>query len=99
MSGLWQRKRQETEGKQTPVFLISIGLIFILPLISFLIGGVRLSFEIPVLKQLATTSFIYEGGVSLPPEGHWLATSVVAMKKKNKNEIFISIFIPRSDQL
>ena len=37
-------------------------------LLSFLIGGVRLSFEVPVLKQLATTSFIYEGGVSLPPE-------------------------------
>ena len=62
------KKVQENQGKQIPVFLISIGLIFILPLLSFLIGGVRLSFEIPVLKQLATTSFIYEGGVSLPPE-------------------------------
>ena len=48
--------------------MISIGLIFILPLLSILIGGVSLSFEIPVLKQLATTSFVYEGGVSLPPE-------------------------------
>ena len=48
--------------------MISIGLIFILPLLSFLIGGVGISFEVPVLKQLATTSFIYEGGVSLPPE-------------------------------
>ena len=36
--------------------------------ISFLIGGVSLSFEIPKLKQLATTSFKYEGGISLPPE-------------------------------
>ena len=62
------KKVQENQGKQIPVFLISIGLIFILPLLSFLIGGVRLSFEVPVLKQLATTSFIYEGGVSLPPE-------------------------------
>ncbi len=62
------RKVQENQGKQIPVFLISIGLIFILPLLSFLIGGVKLSFEVPVLKQLATTSFIYEGGVSLPPE-------------------------------
>ena len=33
-----------------------------------MIGGVGISFEVPVLKQLATTSFIYEGGVSLPPE-------------------------------
>ena len=44
--------------------------------ISFLIGGVRLSFEVPVLKQLATTSFIYEGGVSLPPELIALALSL-----------------------
>ena len=62
------KKVQENQGKQIPVFFISLGLIFILPLLSFLIGGVKLSFEVPVLKQLATTSFIYEGGVSLPPE-------------------------------
>jgi general L-amino acid transport system permease protein len=62
------RKVQETQGKQLPVLWISLGLIFILPLLSFVIGGVSLSFEIPKLKQLATTSFIYEGGVSLPPE-------------------------------
>ena len=62
------KKVQETRGKQLPVLWISIGLILILPLLSFLIGGVSLSFEIPKLKQLATTSFIYEGGVSLPPE-------------------------------
>ena len=62
------KKLQETQGKQIPVFFIALGLIFILPLLSFLIGGVRLSFEIPVLKQLATTSFRYDGGLSLPPE-------------------------------
>ena len=62
------RKVQETQGKQLPVFWISVGLIFILPLLSFLIGGVSLSFEIPKLKQLAATSFKYEGGLSLPPE-------------------------------
>ena len=33
----------------------------ILPLLSFLIGGVSLSFEIPQLKQLAATSFVYDG--------------------------------------
>ena len=70
------KKLQETQGKQTPVLLISLGLILILPLLSFLIGGVKLSFEIPVLKQLATTSFIYEGGVSLPPELIALALSL-----------------------
>ena len=64
----YAKKVQEAQGKQLPVLWISIGLILILPILSFLIGGVSLSFEIPKLKQLATTSFIYEGGVSLPPE-------------------------------
>ena len=62
------RKVQETQGKQLPVLWISLGLIFILPLLSFLIGGVNLSFEIPKLKQLAATSYRYEGGLNLPPE-------------------------------
>ncbi len=62
------RKVQETQGKQLPVLWISLGLFFILPLLSFLIGGVNLSFEIPKLKQLAVTSYRYEGGLNLPPE-------------------------------
>ena len=65
---VYAKKIQEKEGKQLPVFYISLALITILPLFSFLIGGVTLDFEIPVLKQLAKTSFIYEGGISLPPE-------------------------------
>ena len=65
---IYAKKIQEKEGKQLPVFYISLALITILPLFSFLIGGVTLDFEIPVLKQLAKTSFIYEGGISLPPE-------------------------------
>ena len=64
----YAKKLQENEGKQLPVFSISISLFVILPLIAFLIGGVSLSFEVPVLKQIATTSFIYEGGLGLPPE-------------------------------
>jgi len=64
----YAKKLQENQGKQLPVFSISIGLFIILPLITFLIGGVSLDFEIPVLKQLSTTGFIYEGGLSIPPE-------------------------------
>ena len=64
----YARKVQENQGKQIPVLLISIGLIFIFPLLSFIFGGVSLSFEVPKLKQLATTSFVYDGGLSLPPE-------------------------------
>ena len=64
----YARKLQENQGKQLPVFSISIGLLIILPLLTFLFGGVSLDFEIPVIKQLSTTGFIYEGGLSIPPE-------------------------------
>ena len=73
---IYARKLQEREGKQLPVFYISIGLLIVLPLLSFLIGGVKLDFELPVLKQLAQTSFIFEGGIALPPE---LIALVVAL--------------------
>ena len=73
---IYARKLQEREGKQLPVFYISIGLLIVLPLLSFLVGGVKLDFELPVLKQLAKTSFIFEGGISLPPE---LIALVVAL--------------------
>ncbi len=65
---IYAKKIQEKEGKQLPVLYISLALITILPLLSFLIGGVTLDFEMPKLKQLATTSFIFEGGIALPPE-------------------------------
>ena len=64
----YARKLQENQGKQLPVFSISAGLLIILPLLTFLIGGVSLDFEVPVIKQLSTTSFIYEGGLGIPPE-------------------------------
>ena len=64
----YARKLQENQGKQLPVFSISLGLFIILPLLTFLIGGVSLNFSIPVLKQISTTSFIYEGGLGIPPE-------------------------------
>ena len=64
----YARKLQESEGKQLPVFYISLALLIILPVLTFLIGGVTLNFEIPVLKQIAKTAFIFEGGVGLPPE-------------------------------
>ena len=65
---IYARKKQENEGKQTPVLFISIGLLLILPLLSFLIGGSSFSIELPVLKQLSQSGFTYEGGIGLPPE-------------------------------
>ena len=64
----YAKKLQEKEGKQLPLLYISLAILIILPGLSFLVGGVTLNFEIPVLKQLATTSYIYDGGVRLPPE-------------------------------
>jgi len=64
----YARKLQENQGRQLPVFSISAGLLIIFPLLTFLIGGVSLNFEIPVLEQIATTSFKYDGGLGIPPE-------------------------------
>ena len=62
------KKKQEEEGKQYPKFIISLGIFIILPLLTFVIGGVDLSWSFPELKQLAKTSFTYEGGLGIPPE-------------------------------
>ena len=64
----YSKRLRENECKHIPVLYISLGLIVGLPLVSFIIGGVRLSFEIPELVQLAKTSFRFNGGLGLPPE-------------------------------
>ncbi len=65
---IYAKKKQENEGIQTPVLFISISLLLILPILSFLFGGVDASVEIPVIKQLSQSGFTYEGGIKLPPE-------------------------------
>ena len=64
----YARKKQENDGTQTPVLLISISLLVIFPLISFLVGGVSLKIGLPEIKQLSQTSYTFEGGIGLPPE-------------------------------
>ena len=61
------KKKQEEEGKQYPKFLISLGIFILIPAATFLIG-VDLSWSFPELKQLALTSFTYDGGMGIPPE-------------------------------
>ena len=73
---LHAKKLRENQGKHIPVLNISIAILFILPLLTFFIGGVSVSYELPVLKQLAKTSFIFEGGLSIPPE---LLSLVIAL--------------------
>ena len=72
----YARKKQEQTGIQTPKFLISVGILIILPLITFLAGGVSLDFEYPVLKQLSNTIFNYVGGVQIIPELMALAAAL-----------------------
>ena len=64
----YSKRLRENEGKHIPVLYISLGLILGLPLLSFMIGGVTLSFDMPQLVQLAKTSFRFNGGLGLPPE-------------------------------
>ena len=62
------KRKQEEEGKQYPRFLISLGIFIIIPALTFIVGGVDLSWSFPELKQLAKTSFTFEGGLGIPPE-------------------------------
>ena len=62
------KKKQEEEGKQYPRFLISLGIFIIIPALTFIFGGVDLSWSLPKLKQLAATSYTYDGGLGIPPE-------------------------------
>ena len=64
----YAKKQRDEFGKQLPTLYISIGLLIGIPLLTFLIGGVSLSFEIPELEQLSTTVYVYKGGVSIIPE-------------------------------
>ena len=48
----YARIQQEKSGRRIPAFFISLGIFIVLPLLTFLIGGVSLTFEHPVLTQL-----------------------------------------------
>jgi len=64
----YAKKQREEIGKQVPTFSISFGILILFPLLTFLIGGVTLNFQIPVLSQMTTTIFNFKGGVSIIPE-------------------------------
>jgi len=64
----YAKKKQEQEGKQLPLLLISSGIFIGLPLLTFLIGGVDLSFTFPVIRQMSQSSYTFDGGFKIPPE-------------------------------
>ncbi|MCZ8261438.1 MAG: amino acid ABC transporter permease [Beijerinckiaceae bacterium] len=61
--GRWARLRQERSGQQSPVLLVGIGLILLLPLLVYFLAGQPLSFNIPDLGR-----FNIRGGVQIFPE-------------------------------
>ena len=64
----YSKKKQEQEGKQLPTFIISLAIFMGLPLLTFLVGGVDLSFSFPVLRQMSQSSYTFDGGMGIPPE-------------------------------
>ena len=64
----YAKKQREEVGRHVPTLIISIFILFFIPFLSFLFGGVSLHFEIPTLRQMSTTIFNYKGGVSIIPE-------------------------------
>ena len=64
----YARKQRDDFGKQIPTSYISLGILFGLPFLTFLLGGVTLSFKIPELTQLSKTIYVYQGGVTIIPE-------------------------------
>jgi general L-amino acid transport system permease protein len=64
----YAKKKREQEGKHLPVLLISSVIFIGLPFLTFLIGGVDLSFSFPVIRQMSQSSYTFDGGLKIPPE-------------------------------
>ena len=69
----WAKKVRDDTGKIYPVFLISVGILFGLPLAVFLVSGSPLTWEVPTLGR-----FNLRGGLTMIPEflALWLALSL-----------------------
>ena len=59
----WAKKRQDSTGKQFPIFSSAFGMIVLLPLLLFFIIGSPMSFDYPALK-----GFNFKGGMVIRPE-------------------------------
>ena len=59
---IWAKRRQLATGERFPVFWTSMGILFGVPLVIFLVTGAPLTWSLPELK-----GFNFQGGTSLPP--------------------------------
>lgn len=60
---MWAKRRQEKTGQQSPVFLVTIGLVVVAPLIVFFLAGMPLEFAYPERGR-----FNIRGGIEVLPE-------------------------------
>jgi general L-amino acid transport system permease protein len=65
---IYANQKQENEGKQFSKLYISTSLLLIIPLLSFFIAGVDLSWSFPELRQMSQSSYTFDGGFKIPPE-------------------------------
>lgn len=59
----WAKKRQEATGQPFPVFLSSLGLIILLPMIVYFLSGSPITWDVPKLGR-----FNLQGGAVVIPE-------------------------------
>lgn len=59
----WARQRQAETGQIFPVFRVSVGILLLLPFITWLVGGSPTAMSVPELK-----GFNFQGGVNVSPE-------------------------------
>jgi general L-amino acid transport system permease protein len=60
---IWANNRQKITGQQTPMGRIALGLIVVVPTVVFVVMGMPITAEYPVLK-----GFNFRGGISIIPE-------------------------------
>jgi general L-amino acid transport system permease protein len=65
---IYANQKQENEGKQFSKLYISTFLLIIIPLLSFFIAGVDLSWSFPEIRQMSQSSYTFDGGFKIPPE-------------------------------
>jgi general L-amino acid transport system permease protein len=78
----WAKKRQYLTGQIFPVFYSSLGLLFGLPLLVFLLSGMPLHWELPELK-----GFNFRGGFTIIPELFSLAVALTIFTAASIAEI------------
>ena len=59
----WAKRRLEKTGQPFPVFLVSLTILLVLPLATWLLGGAPLKMNVPAFR-----GFNFQGGITLSPE-------------------------------